>query len=158
MTDWALDTGGYFLFRSLDMVMLRIPYNRVEAFRGYLDSVTDAVVAYSPSAADVREELAGLDSGIISREDALSLIVTYLDQADVASTLAIEKEVNILISQLEQLKGRKQRLINDALYARVEVFLTTQQQTLPSRIPSSFTWLNAIDLYRFVREAALYDY
>jgi hypothetical protein len=152
LASWAEEAGGYFLKRSSESVIFRVPAARFGEVRARVASVAEVVVSYEPSATDVREQVAAADSGIRSREEALALILGYLEQADVAGTLALEREVAGLMKDLETLQGRKSRLENDAAFALVEVSLSSRRQTVPAQRPSSFEWVNSVDLYRFVRE------
>jgi hypothetical protein len=153
---WSEAVGGYFLLRSADAVIMRIPAARIGELKQELEGVAELVVSYEPSARDVREELAGVESAIKSREEALGLILSYIDDADVEGTLALEQEIAGLMGDLESLEGRRQRLNNDAAYARVEVALSSRRQTVPAQRPSSFGWINGVDLYRFLREVLPY--
>lgn len=152
LTLWAEDAGGYFLERSSERVVFRVPAARFSEVRARVAEAAEAVVSYEPSASDVREELAAAESGIRSREESLALILAYLEQADVAGTLALEREVAGLMADVERLQGRKLRLENDAAFALVEVSLSSRRQTVPAQRPSSFAWVNSVDLYRFLRE------
>lgn len=156
LTSFADEAGGYFLLRSLDTVVFRIPAARVGEVRSLLAGVTEVVLSYEPSTRDVREELATVQSALTSREEALALILEYVDDADVAGTLALEREIAGLMGDIESFRGRKQRLENEAAFARVEVSLSSRRQTVPSQRPSSFGWVNSVDLYRFLREVLPY--
>jgi hypothetical protein len=156
LTDWAEGLGGYFVLRSLESVVVRIPADRVGELRAALQGIAELVVTYEPSTTDVREELGAVQAAIKSREEALTLILGYVDKADVAGTLALEQEIAGLVSSVETLQGRKQRLENDAAYARVEVSLSSRRQTVPTQRLSSFAWVNTVDLYRFLREVLPY--
>ena len=142
LASWAEEVGGYFVVRSYERVILRIPYATVDRVRPALEKVAETVVSYAPSALDVREELARTESGIASREESLRLVLGYVDQASVSGTLALEKEISALMSQLESLKGRRQSLLNAAAFARVEIVLSSQRKGVPERAPSSFAWIN----------------
>jgi hypothetical protein len=157
ITGWAEEAGGYFLRRSSESVVFRVPAARFGEVRALVASVAEVIVSYEPSATDVREQLSAAESGIRSREEALSLILGYLGQADVAGTLALEREVAGLMSDIETLQGKKRRLENDAAFALVEVSLSSRRQTVPTQRPSSFAWVNSVDLYRFVREVLSYE-
>jgi hypothetical protein len=157
LTAWAEKLGGYFLVRSMDSVVLRIPAARVGELRPLLEEVAEVVVSYAPSTQDVREELAAVEASLTSREEALSLILRDVDRADVEGTLALEREVTGLMTDLESLQGRKRLLQNNAAFARVEVSLSARRQAVPTQRASSFAWVNTVDLYRFLEEVLPYD-
>jgi hypothetical protein len=156
LTAWAEKLGGYFLERSLDTVVLRIPAARIGELRPALQEVAEAVASYEPSTQDVREELTSVESAITSREEALNLIILDVDRADVAGTLALEQEIAGLMTDVEALTGRRRLLLNNAAFAYVEVSLSARRQTVPSQRASSFGWINSVDLYRFLQEVLPY--
>ena len=156
LTSWAEENGGFFLFRSLDRITLRIRAEKVEEFRLFLSDAVEELITYEPSARDVREELTAAEAGIESREEVLNLVLGYLEETDVEGTLALEREIGTLVSEIELLKGRQRRLNNDATFAFFEVFLSSPQQSIPVALPSSFHWINTVDLYRFLNEVLSY--
>ena len=152
LTEWAEAAGGYYLSRSSAGVVLRVPAARIAELKPVLEDVAEVVLSYRPSATDVREELGAVQSSITSTREALELILSYVDEADVVGTLALEQEIAQLVTQMERLEGRRRKLTNDAAYARVEVVLSSRRQSVPEQRPSSFDWINTVDLYRFLGE------
>ena len=115
-------------------------------------AVADEMVELSPSAVDLREEVLGLQSGIRSRQEILERNLSFIDEADVDGTLAIESEIVQLLAEIEELKGRLRKLNVDRVYSRAEVSMRFMQQSIPEDIPSSFGWINTVDFYGFMRE------
>lgn len=148
---WAESVGGYYVLKSSDRVVVRIPEERVSDLKAYLEKNTVELYEYVPAARNVREEMLYLQSAIESREEILVENLEYLDRADVTGTLAIEKEVMEILRELEELKGRLKMLNRNRTFAYAEISLTFQTQTLPEKIPSSFTWLSALDFYSFIQ-------
>jgi hypothetical protein len=142
--------GGYYLVKSTDRVVVRFPFQRMGQMREYLEEIADEVVDISPSAQDLRESVLGIQSGIRSREEILERNLSFIEQADVEGTLAIEKEIVQLLSEIEQLKGRLRKLNVDRVYSLGDIYLSFMQQTIPEDIPSSFEWINTVDFYRFM--------
>jgi hypothetical protein len=149
---WAEANDGYFLLTSTDLVVVRIPNRGVSDLRLRVEEEAEEIVDIAPEALDLREAYLGVQSAIRSREEILRRNLEYIDRADVAGTLAIEKEITALLREIEGLKGRLLRLDNDRRFAYAEVSLSFKEQTLPEDIPSSFEWINTVDFYRFVRE------
>lgn len=150
LSRWAEQQGGYFVSRSLGRLSLRVPTDRAKELRNALERTAVEVVRYNPGAADLREELAAVEAGITSREEALNEIFTYLDGSDVAATLAFEREMMELLGELEDLEGRRRLLLDRTNYARIEVALSSRQQQIPPRLPSSFAWINSMGLDSFL--------
>jgi polyhydroxyalkanoate synthesis regulator phasin len=152
LTTWAENAGGYYIFKSRERVTLRIPYQKIADLRSYLDDVSEEVVKIDLQARDLREDILQARSGLSAREEILEQNLKYIDKTDAKGTLAIEKEILRLISEIEGLKGRLRKLENDRMFALGEIQLSFQGQTLPQDIPSSFDWINSVDFYRFMGE------
>jgi hypothetical protein len=152
LTRWADEAGGYLLYKSSDRVIFRFPYTEVGRLRDFLQNISDTVVELALEAQDLRESILGIQSGIRSREEILEQNLRYIDQTDVEGTLAIEQEVMQLLTEIEQLKGKLQKLTVDRTYALAQVNLRILGQSLPTDIPSSFGWINTIDFYRFMEQ------
>jgi hypothetical protein len=149
---WADEAGGYLLYKSSEVVIFRFPHTKVGMLRGFLEDISETVVELSLQAQDLRESILGIQSGIQSREEILQQNLRYIDRTDVEGTLAIEKEVMQLLTEIEQLKGKLRKLTVDRTYALAQVNLRILGQSLPTDIPSSFGWINTIDFYTFVDE------
>jgi len=155
---WAEETDGYFVFRSLERVVIRVPNRLLGDLRSIIEAAGAEVVAYNPATVDLRAELRNLDAAIASRSEALEQILDFVDEADIRATLAFERELRSLNAEIEAYTGRRRELLNDVAYARVEVLLSMRERTIPGRLPSSFAWINTLDLYRFIDEMRAGDY
>ncbi len=153
IADWADATGGYFTFRSEQQVLIRIPPGRVPELRKHIEDLGDTVVSYNPSALDYREEMARNNAAINSRTEALDRILIYLDEADIAATLSFERELRSLLQEIEYYTGQSRRIRNEVAFASATINLSSRQRTIPEQRPSTFEWINTVDLYRFLREA-----
>ena len=149
ITAWIESTGGYLLYRSEDYLVIRLPHTRVAELSTLLEGQAERVIELSPQAVDLRESILGTESSIRSREEILAKNLEYIDEADVAAALEIEREILRLLREIEDLKGRLRKLTVDRSMARAEVNLRFMEQTLPTDIPSSFGWINAVDFYLF---------
>lgn len=153
LAEWAEAEGGFFVHRSLERVVIRFPDTEVSAFRALLQEEAESVTRYNPSAQNVAEQLRSVRSSIAALEETLATTRSYLDQSDLSGTLALERELRDLLSQLEELKSRRAELNSKRRFARAEVALSTRSRTIPDDIPSSFDWLERVDLYRFLEES-----
>lgn len=154
MADWAESVGGYFTFRSEEQIDLRVPPEQVRTLREQILDLGDTIVTYDPAAVDYREELARNTAAINSRNEALERILVFLDDAEITATLSFERELRSLLQEIEYYVGRNRRLRNEVEFATVTVYLSSRRRTIPEQRPSSFGWVNTVDLYLFLREAA----
>ena len=150
VAQWADDHGGYFVERSSESVVLRIPRERLPLLRTTIEESGALVLRFEPSAVDVRDDLSAARAAIQSRQEALDRILVLMATADVGATLDFEQELRSLNSEIEYYRGRERQLVNDTRYAWVRVALTTESSSIPDLLPSSFGWINTVDLYRFL--------
>ncbi len=148
---WAEEKRGYYLLKSTETVVIRFPYQEMGELRAFLEKIADEVIEISPQAVDLREGILGLQSGIKSREEILQRNLSFVDEADVDGTLAIEQEVVQILAEIESLKGKLRKLNVDRVFSRGEIYLSFMEETIPEDIPSSFGWINTVDFYRFMR-------
>ena len=153
LLDWTEAAGGYFLYAANDRVQLRIPAPAVDSFREAVEMVADEVLGFEQNARDLREELGRVQAGIDARREVLILNLGFLDDANVVGTLALEREISGLIGEIEQLEGRRRKLEHDRAFANANVYLSSRAATLPGKRPSSFGWINTLDLYRYLEES-----
>ena len=152
IAQWADAVGGYFTFRSEQQVLIRIPPGRVPELRPYVAALGDTVVSYNPSAIDYREEMARNMAAITSRTEALNRILTFMDEADITATLSFERELRSLLQEIEYYTGQSRRIGNEVAFASATINLFSRQRSIPEQRPSTFDWINTVDLYRFLQE------
>lgn len=153
LSGWADASGGYFTSRSEQEVVLRLPPALVPELRSRIAEMGDTIVSYNPGAIDYREELSRINAAIKSRSEALDRILAYMEEANVRATLSFERELRSLLDEIEHYTGQKRRITNDVTYASATVLLSSRKRTIPEQRPSSFSWINTVDLYGFLREA-----
>jgi hypothetical protein len=147
---WAGEQGGYVLHKSTERVSLRLPHAALPRLRPFLEQLSEDILDFSPRAVDLREQLARTQSSLASRREILGRNLALLDQANVAGTLAIEREMLALVQEVERLQAALAGLNVDRTYARVEAALRFVQATLPEDLPSSFPWINEVAFYPFI--------
>ena len=149
---WVDTEGGYFIRKASDTVIARVPAEKAEGLRHFLESISEDVVDYMPEAYNLREDYLATQSGIESRQEILDKNLEYLGKTNLEGTLAVEKEIMRLLNEIEGLKGRLRRVTADIRYALITVHLHFQQQSLPEDIASSFEWINRVDFYNFIKD------
>jgi hypothetical protein len=152
LESWVEQNGGYALLKSSDQVILRLPFEEIPQLRSKLEELSDYILELSPQSQDLREAILETVAKINSRQEVLRQALALLNQADVKGTLAIEKEVLTLIGEIEQLTATLQNLTLNRTFSRAEISLRYLEQTLPENIPSSFSWINGVDFYSFIKQ------
>lgn len=150
LSEWAESAGGYFTFRSLERVTLRVPNDELPGVQSLLEARADEIVVAGPSTVDLRAELRDVEAAIESRRESLDRILAYLEDASITATLAFERELRALNAEVEALTGRRRTIENRSAFATIDVALSVRERTIPGRLPSSFEWINTVDLYDFI--------
>jgi hypothetical protein len=148
---WVERQGGYVLLVSGDLLTARLPNGALPAFRELLQSLAADVVDTAMGATDLRDAYVAAEAALRSREEILARSLSYLARADVAGTLAIEKEVTSLMQEIEGYKGKLRKIEVDRRMAGVDVHMAFVQKSLPQSLPSSFGWIDGVDFFAFVR-------
>ncbi|MBN2444696.1 MAG: DUF4349 domain-containing protein [Spirochaetales bacterium] len=149
---WLTENRGYFLIKSDTLLTARVQVEKVRDFTHLLEALGVDIEKISETSEDIREELITLSSGIKSREEILEKNLKLFNRADVEDTLGIEQELVLLLNEIEGLKGRLNKLNVDRKYAYIEISFTFKKSALPQNVPSSFAWINTLDLYQFKQE------
>ncbi len=152
LVEWVEAQKGYFIEKSLQSVVLKIPVEDFHKLRTIVQKEADEIVSYDVNTYDLRQELNSVQAAIASREENLRRVLVFLDNTDVAGTLALEREISSLMREIENLKGRERVLRNRMAYAEAYIQLSSMGTDIPSKRPSSFPWINTIDLYSFLEE------
>jgi len=152
LADWAEENGGYFTWKSEEQVQIRVPDEKVQSFRGYIDNLSEFVLQYDQSSRDLREEIMQSRSALEAREEILAKNLSYLSSSDMEGTLELEREIRRLMNEIDSYRGRLRLLENDRKMARIDVALSFQSQTVPDTRPSNFAWINSMDFYSFMND------
>ncbi len=147
---WAEAHGGYFVWKSDERVVVRVPDGAAEDFRDFVETISDGIIDYGRSTVDLRQQILQASSVLEAREEILDRNLALLDSSDVEGTLALEKEIRRLMGEIDTSRGALRKLTNDAAFAAVYVNLSFRSQTLPDRRPSNFNWINSVDFYNFI--------
>lgn len=153
LAEWLEANGGYYTYRSETEIHLRVPPPRISEVRARLETLDAEIARYDPSTVDYRQELSDAQAAITARTEALERVLRYLDSASVSATLAFERELRSLNGEIEQYAGRVRRMHNNIRYARIQVVLSSLDQTLPQNSWSSFAWLNDLGMYAFLEKS-----
>jgi hypothetical protein len=151
MNQWTDDMQGYFLQDRSDYFSARIPVDKVDAIKPFLENLEVEIISYDLSAFDRSQELASARSALKAREEVLERNQALLNRADFSATLAIEREVVSLISEIERFRAQINRLETEMSYAMLTVYFTQEELAqLNPQTAGSFDWFNELDFYNFI--------
>lgn len=142
----AEGAGGWFAGLTDRSVSLRVPLARadgVESFARTLGTVVDRDYQREDLTAQLRDQRSALGA----RERTLERYLTVLADADAKSIVAVQREINRLVQEIEGYEGRIRYLEHAAAMAEVDVDFQfrDRQRPAPSDL-SSFPWVNRVSL------------
>jgi len=152
LAEWGDRNGGYFVQRSQDTVVLRLPGTRLPAMRAFIRENDARILRYEPSTVNLRRELSDARAAVSSRQESLDRILALMRGADIGATLDFERELRSINQEIEYHRGLERRIVNDIRYATVHVALTSEQSSIPDYLPSAFAWINDVGIYRFLED------
>jgi hypothetical protein len=149
---WVDTHGGYLISRLEDRLLLRVPTTALDGFVQFLESAADEIIRVVQRTDDNGQTLLETEAGIHSKQELFERSLALIDKTDLKTTLEIEAEILSILGDLEELKGKRQKLLAEARLARVQIDFRLEQETLPERLPSAFPWVNAVDFYSLMQE------
>lgn len=150
LIEWLEEEGGYFLVLQEGLIEGRLPAGKVGAAAEVLKRESEELLDFTLNAEDLSGELRRLEASLSSREEVLDRNLEFLDDADFASTLAIEKEVLQLIQEIESLRGQLALARNRIDYASLSLQLKNTGIIARQNSDSNFDWINGLDFYQFI--------
>jgi hypothetical protein len=148
----AARLDGYFTQKTGDGIVLRIPVSGLKPLLAEADQLGQ-VIDRQLSREDLGDELLRKNAVLKAKTEAQHQYLALLDQSDTEGALSVEKELILLVAEIETLKGQLRHLQDRIALARVEVRFEYRDRSAP--VPdgsSSFAWLNTMNLIDLLEE------
>jgi hypothetical protein len=148
----AARLDGYFTQKTGDGIVLRIPVSGLKPLLAEADQLGQ-VIDRQLGREDLGEELLRKKAVLKAKTEAQHQYLALLDQSDTEGALSVEKELILLVAEIETLKGQLRHLQDRIALARVEVRFEYRDRSAP--VPdgsSSFAWLNTMNLIDLLEE------
>lgn len=138
--------NGYFTLHANDRVSINIPVKHVTNFLAFVEQ--KGIVTFKKyDAEDFSTQLILKKTTLNAREKMLGQYMSVLESAGNKKIVTVETEVVKLAEKIEDIKGQIRYLEHCTAYAKVDVFFTFHDRTMPTvRKDSSFAWLNTMNL------------
>ena len=143
-------SGGYYTRRSDYQTVVRIPVSAESEITGFLEK-KGTVIAFKVNTRDIATDYLSAVKQLESRENLLAEYRRLFASADLSSTLTLERELTLLLNEIESLKGRIRKMENDSAFLTLDVSFYTEDYIRPPVTPSSFEWINSVDFHDFIR-------
>lgn len=139
-TDWAKSVGGYMVSSSLSQpeeapyayVVLRIPAKDLKPAIEYFRSLAIKVSSENLLGTDVTDEYTDIGARLETLNKTKAKFEEILSKAvAVNDILTVQRELISLQDQIDSLKGRQQYLEKTAELAKISLYLSTDEFSLP---------------------------
>lgn len=138
--------GGYMARQTLEEITVRVPAAEFDKAVGFLSDL-GTVTAKEVSAEDVTEQYADLELRLANARAALKRYTELLEQAETpADVLAVEKELQRVRLELEQIEGRLKALANRVAYGTITVRFVKTAEAVQTQVRLPFYWLRRMGL------------
>lgn len=145
--DYAEKEGGFMVSSSitrpeespLATVVVRVPSQKLEMAIAHFRSLAIKVSSENLLGRDVTEEYEDIQTKIATYEKTITRFEEIREKATkVSELLEVTKEIINLQTQIDSLKGSKEYLEKTAAFAKVTVYLATDEFALPYQPPAGF--------------------
>lgn len=111
---------------------IRVPAERLEEALAAIKPLAAKVTSESVNADDVTEQKLDLEAQLRNlRATETQLLAIMADADTVEETLQVQRELNQTRSQIERLEARQENLTGATTMATINVFISTQESSLP---------------------------
>jgi len=149
ITAWAEKNSGYMQSLRQDAVTIRFSSSVGPAALSGMLRDSGLVVEEAIKRLDQSERLNSIKASLAIKNKHLERLQALFAQSDLEQTVAIEKELQKVIQEIESLKGEERRLKEDiAYYTALIRFTTAGVATRPARV--GIGWIAELGLDRFL--------
>jgi hypothetical protein len=146
------DAGGFLSHKTNDAIVVRVPAARFHDVIAAIEKVGD-VLARNISADDITQEYLDLEVRLKSARAVRERLEQLLGRAaKVEEALAIEREIDRVVAQIEEMEGRLKYMQDRAQYSTITVtFAARPRETVnKERFKLPFPWLDELGLGRLL--------
>jgi hypothetical protein len=151
LRDHAVKLGGFPVLVTDTRLVLRVPPAKLSQAMARIGKA-GLVLEKTLSREDLSLQIARLEGQLESKRTILAELRGFFDTSDVAATLAIETNMNQLVTELEVVKGQLRVLHDRASLVRIEIDFQFKERDRVTEVVSPFEWLNTVDLQRFIED------
>jgi hypothetical protein len=147
------ELGGFMSRQTNDAIVIRVPVARFQEAIGRLEKLGD-VTSRDISAEDVTQEYVDLEVRIKSARAVRERLEQLLTRAGkVDESIAIERELERVVGEIEKLEGRLKFLQDRAVFSTISVTFAARPKELVAKdtFDLPFPWLEQLGLGRLLR-------
>ncbi len=145
------DKKGFPILITDRALHLKVPPQHVPDLLRFA-SKKGTVLAKSMTRKDRTQIIAQLEGRVRSKTGILRRLRGFIDDSNVSATLQIERSMTRLVNELEKVRGQLRVERERARFATLAISFNYQRRGRISYVHSPFSWLNTVDINRFLRE------
>jgi len=149
LADYCESAGGYYIKKSDHGISLRLP----AGMSGNVEDILKAngiLIRYNINTTDIGNEHLVLVKQLDSRKKLLSDYDKLIASSRFSSTLTLERELMTVVTEMENLKGRINKMDNEYKFLKLDIKFFSEEVRRNTPVRSSFDWINRINFYKFV--------
>jgi hypothetical protein len=144
---YAESVGGFMVSSSVTRpeespvatVVVRVPSAKLKAVMEHYRSLAVKVSSENLRGRDVTQDYEDIDARIATLQETITRFEEIREAATkVSELLTVTREIISLQRQIDSLEGRKQYLEDTAAYAKITIYLATDELALPYQPPTGF--------------------
>ena len=145
----ALNLNGYPAYMGDSSIMIKIKPEKLEQALS-LFTAHGVVIEKDLDRRDLTMEIAQLEGSLSSKEEILKKMRTFFDSSDLNSTLDIERNMNQIVNEIENIKGSLRVLKDSAKWSVIDIFFQFRERENIRYVSSPFNWLNSANTEDFL--------
>jgi len=149
LADYCESAGGYYIKKSDYGISLRLPAGMSNKVEDILKA-NGTLIRYNINTTDVGNEHLVLTKQLDSRKKLLSDYDKLIASSGFSSTLTLERELMTVVTEMENLKGRINKMDNEYKFLKLDIKFFSEEARRNVSVRSSFDWINRINFYKFV--------
>jgi len=149
LADYCESVGGYYIKKSDHGISLRLPAGMSNKVEDILKA-NGTLIRYNINTTDIGNEHLVLTKQLDSRRKLLSDYDKLIASSQFSSTLTLERELMTVVSEMENLKGRINKMENEYKFLKLDIKFFSEDVSRDVSARSSFDWINRINFYKFI--------
>jgi hypothetical protein len=131
-------------------LIIRLPAVQLHLFSQVIEKM-GVVVDKQLVRSDLTQELKQLEAGIKSKREILDQLQKLIAVADMANTLEIERQMRLMIRELEELQGKMRTQFDQTELSTIEISFTLPERQTVNQKLSSIPILNDLSVDALLR-------
>lgn len=143
--------GGYPVLVTAHHMQVKVPPHQFDAL---MSDICDLGLPIKKTLQrqDLTQRITHLEASLKAKSEIQQQLNSFFHGANVVATLDIERRLLSLVQEIEQVKGQLRLAREQVNWSVINIDFRFRQRNNIVYVQSPFSWLNSVDLNRFVEE------